>query len=72
MQPITVSSDAQKIAYIYQRLEGKPLKFVTNMWDKTQYQLTLSNMELFRIMMESLYLDLNKHENAAYEFKKLK
>jgi len=72
MQPITYSSDAQKIAYIYQRLEGEPLKLVTNMWDKPQYQLTLSNMEMFRIMMESLYLDINKNENASYEFKKLK
>jgi len=72
MQPITYSSDAHKIAYIYQRLEGEPLKLVTNMWDKPEYQMILSNMNLFKVMMESLYLDINKNENANYEFKRLK
>lgn len=69
LQPSTFKSDAQKIGYIYQRLDGDPLKLVTQCYNKIEYEFTVSNLEAFRIMMESLYADQNLLADAGYEFR---
>lgn len=69
LQPGTFKSDAQKIGYIYQRLEGDPLKLVTQCYNKNEYEFTVSNLEAFRVMMESLYADQNLLADAGYEFR---